>query len=200
MGDRDLVADAAATLTACMEAAESLIGARDQTGLSKITTGSTESSPPWNEAVAAALTTVWAGVRQLENQLRGDHGLRPLCRGGSDRNTREAIAAIVKMCTGMSEEHAAWYARRLDRWSAPMLALPAVDRLPQWSVISMPSGGNPPDCPYCHRPALRAHETHGVVVCLYPRCPSASGQRSFARIGWENGAKMWRWLDGRVQP
>jgi hypothetical protein len=197
----DVVADAAATLLACMDAAEALIASRDQAGTGMITGGATESAPPWNELAAHALLAPWAGVRQLEDWGRELIGLDPAGRGGSARNTRECIRALAAMAPALPGEAAAQVARKLEGWSALALALPAVDKMPQWTVIEMPGGGPPPDCPYCARPALRRHEALGIIACLYPACPAIrDGCRPFARIDRHEGRLYWRWLDGLVQP
>jgi hypothetical protein len=195
----DHVADAAATLLACIDAAEALIASRDQTGTGMITGGASESAPPWNDAAAHAVLAPWAGVRDLENWARELLDLEPLNRGGSAANTREATQALARMAPALPGEAPAQIERKLMAWARLGLALPAVDRLPQWAVIGM--AGSPPDCPYCARPSLREHVTAGVIACLYPACPAIRGEsRPFAFITVANGVKFWTWLDGTVQP
>jgi hypothetical protein len=197
----DPVADAAATLLACIDAAEAMIATRDANGSGMITGGSTESAPPWNEPAAHAVMAPWAGVRDLEDWARSLLGLEPLNRGGSARNTRECIRALTDLAPGLHKEAAARIASRFEYWSRLAMALPAVDKLPQWAVIAMPGGGPPPDCPYCGRGALRVHEALGVIACLYPACPAArGGGRPFARVYRHEGRLYWEWLDGLIQP
>ena len=201
-GEHREIADAASTLTYCMAAGEALIGQQDQTGSGFITGTSTESVAPWNEAAAAAVLVPHAGVRALENQVRADLGLEPAERGGSSRNTREALRAMVDLAGGLSTDAAAYVTRKLTGWNQLGLALPAVDQLPAWLVIDLPGGGEPPDCCYCGTPNLRHHHALGVVACLFPPCPGGDGDggRAWAQVRVAGGVMSWRWLDGTVQP
>jgi len=201
-GEHREIADAAETLTYCMAAGEALIAAPDQTGSGFITGTSTESAPPWNQQAAAAVLVPHAGVRALENQVRDELGLDPVVRGGSSRNTREALRWMVNAAGGLTADAAAYVTRKLTGWNQLGLALQAVDQLPAWLVIDLPGGGEPPDCCYCHTPNLRHHRALGVIACLFPPCPATDGNggRAWAQVQVAGGVMSWRWLDGTVQP
>jgi len=58
-----------------------------------------------------------------------------------------------------------------------------------------------PDCPWCETPSLRYHPAHGIVACLYVRCPSLQdGRRPWAEITAVGRAMSWAWPDGTEQP
>lgn len=189
---------AARALRGAIAAGEALIAHPDETGQQFITGSAAETQIPWNAGAAWAVLDPHAGVRALENQMRAELGLAPVRRGGSDRNTWEAIESMVTLAGALAGESQAFYARQLDKWAQMALALPSVDRLPQWQALPMRS---PPDCPYCHTPNLRHHEALGIVACLFLNCPAITdGVRPWAEVGSKRGQLRWRWRDGMVQP
>jgi hypothetical protein len=196
------VADAAHTLTACIAAAEALIAHLDATGPGFISGAAVASQPPWNAAVANALMDAHAGLRRLEAQVRRRVTGSVLARGGSDASTRSAIEALVNFAPTLARHHAAEVARQMDRWSVSVMSLPAVDHLPYWMPIRLSDGSATPPCPYCGTPSLRRHEAYGVVACLKPSCPAATGgRRPWAQIGRDDRGRMtWWWPDGTTQP
>jgi len=194
-------ADLAAGLIGTIAAGEALIASPDQAGTGFITGTLTESEPPWNAGAAWAVLVPWQGLRRLENQVRAELGLRPVWRGGSGRNTRECARAVARMAPALPEYRAAEVESELRAWCQLGLALNAVHRPPQWYVIDMPDGTDPPDCPHCTRGSLRANPALGVVACIYPNCPPAvAGSRPWAEISNVGGKLTWRWEDGLVQP
>ena len=192
------MADAAATLTACFTADEILIAIPDSTGPGFISGSAADSAAPWNTAAAYALMIPWHELMALEAAVRERAGLRPILRGGSLGNRLAALADLVKIARGLSDEEQSWIARQMDRWSQLTFALPSVHQLPQWEEI--PAQGGAPDCPYCGTPNLRVHKALSIVACLYTRCPSMTGDvRSWAQV---TGTSPWAWVweDGKVQP
>jgi hypothetical protein len=200
-GEREPVADAAATLIAAMQAGQVLMPHRDQQGSGFITGTRTGSQPPWNQQAADAFLVPHAGVRALEAEARAAVG-SPVPRGGSDGNTRAAIDTLVSYARGADRHTEARWAADLEHMAQPALALPAVDRLPQWEVIWLPSGRAAPDCPYCGTANLRKNEALGIVACLFVNCPARrGGHRPWARVGRDKtGRVRWTWGDGTVQP
>jgi hypothetical protein len=180
--------------------AQALIAEPDQDGTA--TGGQPTSRPPWNPSAASAAMDAHEGLRRLRASMllaiTGHPGAR--C-GGSDANTIAAIAAIERLGSGMTADAAAAAARIIDRWSAAIQQLAAVDQMPRWERIRRGPDGLPPACPFCRTFSLRVAVASGAVICVYPGCMDSRGQRPQARmeIGRVSGEPCVIWADGTVQ-
>src|SRR5271163_3805839 len=74
------------------------------------------SQPPWNAPVAYAITGLHALARRMEKEVRADLDLPPRTRGSSDRNTGEALKAVVRQCERADDFTVRVYTRELERW------------------------------------------------------------------------------------
>lgn len=141
-------------------------------------------------------------VRRLEASLRlavtGHTGRR---RGGSDSQTRAAIASISRLGEAVSPHARSVAARLIDRAATAIGQLPSVDEIPRWEKIRPGPGGLPPICPYCKTFSLRVSLSAGVVVCVYPSCQDADGRKPpQARMDLSkiDGTPVLVWRDGLV--
>jgi hypothetical protein len=190
------VTTAAAELTRCHAVALVLITQPDTVASSGPGTP-TGSAPPWNAAAANAALDIHQDVRDLERDLRHavtGHPGQP--RGGSDRNTAAAIAAIVALAEAVTDGDASDAARRMTRRAVAVQQLPAVDEAERWQRISA-------SCPYCGFPMLRVAPRSGQVTCLrYGDCSDADGHHPVGRLDVSRltGDAIVAWADGRVTP
>jgi hypothetical protein len=171
---------------------------------------------PGNVAALAAELDAHRFVRQLEASLRlavAGHAGR--ARGGSDNNTREALAAIARMSTAAEEiktRHktadgrnitaAALAAKLLDRMTRVIGQLPAVDEFPRWERIRPGPGGLPPRCPNCVTFSLRVAVQSGAVICVFPGCKDLDGNsppQARLELSRLNSEPVLAWKDGTVQ-
>jgi hypothetical protein len=162
------------------------------------------SRPPWNAGAADAVYDVSEAARRLETQLRREVTGTTINRGGSDRNTDDAIEALPVLAGAIPAKRARDVQRTLSRWTLRMLRLPAIDEAIIWQPIRMRPGDNrPPVCPFCATPNLRVSDRSYVVMCFYPECPGDSnGTRpAFARLDVDKGsaAVMLVWDDGLIE-
>src|SRR5215831_838819 len=197
---RDPVADAASVLIRCLAAAEAVVAVRDASGSGLITGTAAESEPPGNWLALCALMIPHREVRVLEWEVRRQVTGTDLFRGGSAANTQGAIAALVSMSATLPREQSRMIETQIERWSSLALALPAVDRLPQWLDGFMGDWPDP-DCPYCGHGTLRVNDAVGIVACLKPSCPGViDGTRLWARVDRDDaGRVVLRWVDGTTQ-
>jgi hypothetical protein len=191
------VSDAAAALSDAITTAEALITEPDTTPAGAIG-GAAGSAPPWNTAAANALLDAHQLTRRLEASLR--HAVTGHCgspRGGSDANTAAAIAAITRLAEAVSDDSAALAARLMDRATAAVDRLPAVDTADVWRRVVGSC------CPYCGLGMLRVQARSGVVTCLrYGACSDSDGKHPVGHLGISQltGDPLIRWNDGLVAP
>jgi hypothetical protein len=186
------LAEACAGLARWLPAAAALIAQPDADGTAG--GGKPGSRPPWNPAAADAKTGADEGVRRLEASLRlavtGGPGPR---RGGSDGNTAAAITAIGNLGTAVTDAAAAQAARIVDRWTAAIEQLPAIDEAERPKKVA---GA----CPYCGCPMLRAWVRDRRVTCLKADCADGDGSHPEGRMdyGRLDGSPVIEWADGLV--
>jgi hypothetical protein len=202
MADRSPVAAAADELGRGLAAAARLISRPDVTATSSRAATPAGSAPPWNTAAAAAVLDAHEGIRRAEASLRrqvtGHPGDR---RGGSTVNTYRALDAVVRLAEAIPDEDRVRIARILRRWDAATRRLTAVDQLARWIPIRAQAGGRPPACPYCRTFSLRVAERSGVIVCFYPGCADADGERPYGRLDMSRitGDPVIAWNDGLTE-
>jgi hypothetical protein len=195
--------DAAADLADYLPLLEALLPEHAAEGQPSVTmSGSTESRPPWNPAAGDVLTTIHAGARRLERQLRVDAGLPVRARGGSSENTLRAIRSIADIGATAPRGVAAEAARKLASWASSAARLPGIDEAPTWTPLRRGSpAGLPPACPYCGTYSLRVARPSGVVACFLPGCADSDGSRPLGRPDYSKvtGRPVLAWNDGLVQ-
>jgi hypothetical protein len=221
------VAEAAAALAENLDTARDLIPHRDTVVPAMISArGTPESRAPWNTPAANAVLDAHAGVRHLENGLRLAVTGSVTVRGGSDGNTREAIAAVVSLAEAAGVHDEDCYrgscdqcriVRLLRRWNGPLLRLAAIDVALRWQAIrpgpraacpdcfsARPCADHarPPACPYCGTYSLRVAPDRYLVACFNEMCEDDEGQIPVARLELSrlNADTLLVWGDGRIQP
>lgn len=169
---------------------------------------------PGNQAVFNAEMDAHELVRRLEASLRlAVAGHTGRARGGSAGNTSAALKAIGNLGAALPQEARddrgklvwpcqALAARLVDRLTAIVGQLPAVDEVPKWSKIRPGPGGLPPKCPNCETYSLRIAMQSGVIVCVFPDCEDMDGRRppqARMDISKIDGRPVLLWRDGLVQ-
>ncbi len=195
------LSEACEDLGAWLAIAETLIAEPDITPTTR-SSGKPTSRPPWNAAVAYAITDAHAGVREIEREFRIEiTGRHRWPRGGSDSNTVGAMEAITAMSSVVSRDRAKRAARSLIHWADVIRQLPAVDDKPRWERIRAGPDGLPPTCPHCGTFSLRVAIESGVIQCWFPSCTDSNGNRPAAHldINRVNGEPVLLWSDGSVQ-
>jgi hypothetical protein len=199
------VADAAHRLIAVVAAAEAVIATPDAIGTgmiggSVITTQQGIARLPGNQGAFFMITRTWAEVRKLEAWVSERVTGESRERGGSDRNTHEAIMRLADAAPALGGEEESYVARRLDGCADEGMALRAVAEPAAWVPIVL-DGIPTPLCPYCQTPNLRK-DPWGLVVCFKFSCPAITdGSRPAARVNRDRRGRVhWVWPDGTRQP
>lgn len=216
----DSLDEAARDLAQYLPMLEALLPQQPDTSQPKVTmTASTASSPPWSPGPANVLMSVHWGVRRLEDRLRTADNLPVRPRGGSDANTRRALAAIAVLGSAIPVRHQYRDNPRepcrclhcdaiheLTRWANQARRLPGIDELPRWRPIRTTDGSLPPACPYCKTFSLRVAAMSGAVMCFYPGrqgqgCTDADGNRPYGRLDISrlDGTPVVAWNDGLTE-
>lgn len=176
--------------------------AERDTGTGFIRGAHQDSRIPGNIAAMMVALEAHEFVRRLEASLRlavtGRTGHR---RGGSDANTKAALAAIVNLGEAVHEDAAADAARLLERFITLIGQLPAVDTVPRWERIRPGPGGLPPKCPWCETFSLRVAICSGQVLCVFPGCADEIGNsppRGRLDLSRVTGSPVLVWDSGRV--
>jgi hypothetical protein len=165
----------------------------------------TGSPAPWHVEAAGVLTTVHAGVRDIEVDLhyaitgKLPAGRWVAGRGDSDGNTEEALKAIVKLAFGAPDHAVKKAAREIASWIERGLQIRDIGESEKWIPIRV-SKGLPPACVYCSTYSLRVAQQSGRVRCVNPRCEDGNGDRPAGRIekNQVDGSAMLVWGDGRA--
>lgn len=151
--------------------------------------------PPGNWAMVALVTDIAEGVRRAEDQLRQEARLPVRHRGGSNRNTGLAIAAIRRYASTASPGTASELARTIGGWVLVIRQDPANDDAP---ILQTVAG----ECPYCHYQMVRIDPRAGRITCLrFGVCVDSEGKHP---VGWLerngiNGDAFVLWNDGLTQ-
>lgn len=140
------------------------------------------SPAPWHAEAADVLMAIHAGARELENDMRYRVTGNASNRGGSDANTRDALAAVVALAPAVSEPAARDAAGLVARWVRQARQVRDVDQADRWVTLPRMPGMSPPPCPYCQTYALRMSRTAGEVRCLNAECLDDDGRRPVARM------------------
>jgi len=177
----DELAAACEELGSWLAIAETLIGEPDIIPSTR-SSGKPSSHPPWNAAVAYAITDAHAGIREIEREFRIEVTGRHRWRGGSDANTTTAMEAITAMSSAVPRALAQRAARSLIHWANQIRMLPAVDDKERWEKIRAGPDGLPPRCPYCKTFSLRVSMTRGLVACWMTGCEDGDGRQPQARM------------------
>ena len=124
------------------------------------------------------ITDVQAGVRDLELTLRRARGFADLPRGGSPRNTHQAIRALPLLVDGLPRNLAPVEdtLQALQRWHSRARDL--IGALQRWT----PLRGHV--CPYCEYASLRQRPRDGALVCITPTCSTAPPGEPQVRPEW----------------
>jgi hypothetical protein len=160
----------------------------------------TGSPAPWHAEAAAALVVIHEEARRLEASLRrevtGNLGRR---RGGSTGNTRDALAAIVKLTEAVCDDEVKTAARIVARWVTSARQIRDIDQTDRWEPLPRLPGMLPPACDWCDTYSLRMNRRTGEVRCTNSRCKDEEGRRPVARIltGTYSGQASLVWQDGR---
>lgn len=209
------LAEACADLATWLPRAGALITEPDTDG----TTGGGKpgSSPPWNPAAAAAYFDAAPFLRGLEASARlAVTGHPGPARGGSDGNTRAALAALRRFSYPLQRIHddaprefdgqgrmlpcrcafcrAGQHAERL---AAAIQRLPAIDEddAERWQRIT----GSV--CPFCGLGMLRAQVRARRLTCLrYGSCTDSNGRHPVGEMTRSrlDGSPVIEWADGLV--
>lgn len=156
------------------------------------------SQPPWNAAIAYAITDLHALARSLEREVRAELGYTPRTRGDSENNTRKAFESMLRFCETADDWAVKMYTRELEKWIRnARIALDEIEvprRLPR-------SPGKPePRCPFCKNHTLRVKVLENEIWCLNPACKDEDGKKQKARMDYSKMAGDWvvRWDDGII--
>lgn len=158
------------------------------------------SRAPWHPEAAAAFVAIHAGARELERDLRyrvtGHSGKE---RGGTDQNTRDALAAITSLVYAVDEPTQRETGHEIATWLRAARQIRDIDRQDRWVPLPRQKGYLPPACDYCHTYALRMNRRTGAVRCSNSGCIDDNGDRPTARmhIGRYSGQGALVWRDGR---
>jgi hypothetical protein len=193
------LADACGELGSWLAIAETLIAEPDIQPSAR-SSGKPTSRPPWNAAVAYAITDAHAGVRDIEHSFRLIIHGRLRDRGGSTANTLAALDAITAMESAVPQGNARQAARHLIKWATSIRQLPAIDDKPRWEKIRAGPDGLPPKCPHCQTFSLRVALESGVIQCWFPGCKDGDGNRPQARLDISriDSTPVLVWIDGRI--
>jgi len=191
----EALADAASALETALGQLEREI-AEPRSPVPGMPHGSSGSRPPWNSPVACALTTIHAGVRELETDLR--YRLSGACRdgrGGSDANTLLAVRAVLSMCHGADYKAQSGVIRKFTSWE--WQARIALGEAEQPQRLPRKPGQPEPACPYCLFTTLRMRPLKGEIRCVYPQCRDRDGNPPVAHIEYGRYACEWQlvWND-----
>lgn len=158
------------------------------------------SPAPWHAEAADVLMTIHAGARELENAMRYRITGNARTRGGSDANTRDALAAVVKLAPALPEPIADDAAAQVARWVRQARQVRDIDQADRWVSLPRMPGMLPPPCPYCLTYALRMSRIAGEVRCLNVDCRDDNGRRPIARMqyGRLSGDGMLVFADGSL--
>lgn len=170
------------------------------TGTTTTHRGVTGSPAPWHAEAAGILFDVHEGIRRLEASIRRDITGRPgRRRGGSDRNTAAALAAVASLAYGLDVDAARRARRILNVWASHARQIRDIDREPAWAPLPSVPGRPPAACPYCRTYSLRYARLSGAVRCANPRCADSEGSRPYGVIeqGKYTGRAMLVFADGR---
>lgn len=172
------------------------------------TTGTTShhkafSSPaPWHEEAATVLLTIREEARRLEASLYWQITRKlPARRGGSDRNTAAALAAIARLVHGVPERDARDALHIVARWIRNAGQVKDIGIEERWQP-AWPAGPGelPPKCPYCQTYSVRIATRAGLVVCINRSCRDGNEERPRGQLERSalNGDPMIVWADGRT--
>ncbi len=135
-------------------------------------------------------------ARQMETELRQEHGFPPRARGGSDPNTRAALDAVLKLAEAADDWLIRVYARELGRWSRKASIALGETEIPK--RLPRVPGAPEPRCPFCENHSLRSLPLAGDIFCINPACTDENKKRPRARMEYSVHAGDWVmvWQDG----
>jgi len=154
------------------------------------------SQPPWCAPVANVIMDLHALAREMEAILRLRQGFPHRERGGSDGNTRKALAAILRLAEAADDGTVREKTRELDGWhrraenalgeTEPPRKLPKEEGKPDWV------------CPFCEQHTLRMIPARGKIYCLDRECKDEEGRRPSAELKFSPYTKqvLLTWQDG----
>ncbi|MFG1873373.1 hypothetical protein ACGFIV_00870 [Sphaerisporangium sp. NPDC049003] len=162
----------------------------------------TGSPAPWHEEAATVLLTIHEEARRLEASLLWQiTGELPARRGGSDRNTRAALAVIGNLVHAVPERDARGALHIVGRWIRNARQVKDIGIEERWQP-AWPSGPGelPPKCPYCKTYSVRVATRAGLVVCINRSCKDGKEESPRGRLERSslNGDPMIVWNDGRT--
>jgi hypothetical protein len=197
----DPVTEACEQYAGYMQVLEGLVGepvADGQPGTSR----PANAPEPYGQA-GRALMTGHEGIRRLEASLRlavtGSPGPR---RGGSARNTADALAAIPKLAAGLDRDDADQAAFTVAEWIADARSVHGIDEARRLRRLPRRDGELlPPRCPYCLTYNLVADLDARLVGCAYPKCAGdRNGNAAVASMtSSADGRAQLAWADGLTE-
>ena len=156
------------------------------------------SPPPWHAEAADVLMTIHAGARELESVMRYRvTGTVPI-RGGSDGNTRAALAGVAALAGAVPDSAARAATSLVAHWVRRARQVRDIDQTERWVALPRLPGLLPPACPYCRTYALRMSRAAGEVRCMNAQCLDRDQRRPVARMeyGLLSGDGILMFADG----
>jgi hypothetical protein len=154
-------------------------GAKQEGGTHQKISGS---PAPWSGPAAGVLMAIHAGARELEADLFYRRFRQQRRRGGSDENTRLALAAIEDLASALPEPVQRDAAGRVESWVDAARRITAIGEADSWDVLPREPGQLPPPCPHCELFSLRFNRRTGIVRCTTRHCRNEDSSRHEWRL------------------
>lgn len=161
-----------------------------------------ESPEPWYSPAGRALMNAHEGVRRLEATLRylvtGYPGGK---RGGSLKNTAEALRAIPRLAAGLDPRVADAAARYIEARIAEARTVHGIDEGRRLRHLPRKAGeALPPRCPHCGAFQLVADLDNATVHCTVYGCADGDGHPPVAVMTTgPDGRPRLEWADGLIE-
>lgn len=139
---------------------------------------------PWHPEAGNILMAIHAGARDLENEMRYRLNGTTAKRGGSEVNTRKALASVVRLAYALPAPVVEDAANQVAGWVRAARQIHDIDQTDRWVPLPRAPGMMPPPCPYCDTYALRMSRRAGEVRCINPECVDDRGRRPVARMAY----------------
>lgn len=138
------------------------------------------SQPPWAASVAHCVMDLHADARRMESQARAELNLPDRPRGGSGKNTAQALSSLVQLAVSIDDYSVNEFSKLLGRWARrAMIALGQSEPLRR--IPRLP-GEAEPACPWCENHTLRMFPMAGLIKCVTPKCADEQGRKPSARM------------------
>jgi hypothetical protein len=128
------------------------------------------SRPPWDSQTANILLDIFAGIRELEQDIRYLMTGVIRERGSSDANTKAAITSVTTLVIAADRGRQQGVLRQFESWT--WRAKIAVGEAEPLQPLPVEKGQTAPRCWNCDYATLRYRPATRVVLCINPECRS----------------------------